>query len=321
MVNHRKKFIPSKRKSVLQKREKKTLQKMLKLSLFTLVIIILIFSSLSAIVVVKEVSAQPRGDVSPSHSLEPPFIHDWWVEGIPHWEVGGDAVVTSDYLRLTPNLPSRFGWAWNTVPNEHKWFEAVLTFNIRSKSSPGADGMALWYVEKPHKGRQGSVMGMPPNFYGLGVLLDSYDNDNMRDNPAVAVLGALNNNPQTSWDPESDFARTAMMRCQYDYRRSSSGPNEMIILYHERKLSIRLRPVGGRTETNCGEVNDIELNPNWYFGFTAVTGGVSDNHDVLSFVVRPVGDSIINLEQATSKAGKFDYNNDKREKEFWVNKG
>lgn len=286
--------------------------------------ILLLLASLSINSVV--VSAQSiRGDVSPSHSLEPPFIHDWWLEGIPHWELGGDAVVTSDYLRLTPNLASRFGYAWNGVPNEHRNFEAILTFNIRSRSSPGADGMALWYVEKPHRGRQGSVMGMPPSFVGLGILLDSYDNDNMRDNPAVAVLSNLGEagTAAPNWDPETDFSRTAALKCQYDYRRSSSGPNELVVLYENRKLSVRLRPVGGRTETNCGDVHDIDLPANWYFGFTAVTGGVSDNHDVLSFVVRPVGASVMEASASsggTKKPPLFDHAEEKKQKDYWAPK-
>lgn len=286
---------------------------------FTLVLLV-VCCGLGALML-SGVDAQARGDVSPSHSLEAPFIHDWWIEGIPHWEIGGDAVVTSDFLRLTPNLPSRFGFAWNNVPNEHKNFEAVLTFNIRSRSSPGADGMALWYVEKPHRGRQGSVMGMPPNFHGLGILLDSYDNDNMRDNPGVAVIASLGDADNINWDPESDFARTAIMRCQYDYRRSSSGPNELVVLYNERRLSVRLRGVGSRSETNCGEAHDIDLSPNWYFGLTAVTGGVSDNHDVLALIVRPVGSSIVEASPAsggTRQAPTFDHAEEQRQKKFWI---
>lgn len=261
-----------------------------------------------------------RGDVNPAHSLEAPFVHtEWFLEdGVPHWEIGADAVATAEYLRLTPNLPSRWGYAWNTVPNEHKWWEATVTFNIRSRSSPGADGMGFWYVERPHKGlKPGPVMGMAGNFHGLGILLDSYDNDGGRDNPAIAAITALEAEPRASWDIEADFARTAALRCQYDYRRSSSGANELIVAYHQNRLTVRLRQVTSRMETNCGEVANIELGTGWYFGFTAVTGGVSDNHDVLSFILRPIGDSA--TASGTSDP-KFDHGNDKREKTFWASK-
>lgn len=265
---------------------------------------------------------QHRGEVSPMHSLEAPFVHvEWFLEeGIPHWEIGADAVATAEFLRLTPNLPSRWGYAWNTVPNEHAWWEATLIFNIRSKSSPGADGMGLWYVERPHKGpRQGTVMGMAANFHGLGIVLDSYDNDGNRDNPGIAVLASLEAEPRT-WDNEADFARTASLRCQYDFRRSSSGANELIVTYHENRLTVKVRQVQSRLETNCGEVANVVLPKGWFFGMTAVTGGVSDNHDVLQFLLRPLGEAAAAVAQSAGQP-KFDHSNDQKEKTFWGTKG
>ncbi|CAF4353171.1 unnamed protein product, partial [Adineta steineri] len=39
----------------------------------------------------------------------------------------------------------------------------------------GADGMAIWFTDKP--GVEGPVFGSNDNWNGLGLFLDSFDND------------------------------------------------------------------------------------------------------------------------------------------------
>lgn len=34
----------------------------------------------------------------------------------------------------------------------------------------------------------GPVAGLRANFHGLGVVFDTYDNDNMRDNPSIFAI-------------------------------------------------------------------------------------------------------------------------------------
>jgi mannose-binding lectin 1 len=268
--------------------------------------------------VVAQMDNVRRGEIIHHHSLEPPFIHDWWQDGVPHWDLGGDTVVTNDFIRLTPQRQSRFGWAWNQQPNDMPWWEFRSSFFVRSRRSPGADGLAYWYVARPYKDREMSkVMGMTPNFVGMGIVLDTYDNDNNRDNPSVSVILNLKGE-KSSWDTERDLINDARFRCVYDFRNTERhDPVELIVTYYQRRLTVKLRSRRNAIETTCGDASDIDLPPGYYFGMTATTGGVVDNHDIVNFYVRPLGDTIGDPQLPL----KFDHSADGKEKDFWKEGG
>ena len=89
-------------------------------------------------------------------------------------------------------------------------WEALLSFRIHSRRNPGADGLALWYVETPskydpnNKGSQPNLWGNNVDFKGLGIIFDTYDNDGQRDNPVVSVIYGAGD-PNQKWDIENDL--------------------------------------------------------------------------------------------------------------------
>jgi mannose-binding lectin 1 len=263
-----------------------------------------------------------RGHIIPHHSLEKPFIADWWQEGIPHWDMGADTVATTDFIRLTPQRPSSWGWLWNTQPNENPNWELTAKFNVRSKHNPGADGIAFWYVDEPHKGtKAGPLMGMRRRFKGIGMVFDSYDNDNMRDNPVGLFIDNVEGDTNT-WSTDHDLIDQAKFRCLYEYR--NTAPVEMVMTYLNRRLSVAMHSTLFPSEvTQCGEVNDIEIPTGYYFGATASTGGVADNHDVVAMQLRPLGEPAADQpEQPHHRTPKhFNHQGDTDEKQFWAEKG
>ncbi|AAZ12753.1 hypothetical protein, conserved [Trypanosoma brucei gambiense DAL972] len=115
------------------------------------------------------------------HSFGSPIVADWWDEGVPHFVLSGGALASEEFIRLAPAgaLGAR-GFAFNTVPCDHKSWEVRLRFSIRTplpiararamekrrkgneagngeggeeekeeESYQGGDGMALWYIERP----------------------------------------------------------------------------------------------------------------------------------------------------------------------------
>jgi len=258
-------------------------------------------------------STLKRTSIVYHHSLVPPYLSDWWQEGIPHWEVGGDAVVTDAFVRLTPQQGSRSGWAWNTLPNDMKNWELKVTFAVHGKRAPGADGLAIWYVEDVYRKPGGVLFGYRNDFKGVGVILDTYDNDGLRDNPAVNVLANFNEQ-KSRWQLERDLRDDAMLRCQFDYRQTTpEDPAEITITYNENMLSVRLRIRRRSIDVPCGEVY-LELPLGYYFGITASTGGVVDNHDILSIETRGVGEG---AEDHSVPLEHFDSESDQRDRSFW----
>lgn len=278
-----------------------------------LVVAAITISLVAVNVVASTDDALKRTSVVYHHSLVPPFLTDWWQEGIPHWEVGGDAVVTDAFVRLTPQHSSRSGWIWNTLPNEMSDWEIKMIFAVHGKRAPGADGIGLWYVQDAFRTPEGPLFGNKNDFKGLGIILDTYDNDGLRDNPAVNVLANLDGS-KSRWGLERDLRDDTMLRCQFDFRQTTAeDPAELVVTYHQRMLSVRLRIRRRSIDVPCGEVH-VDLPIGYYFGATASTGGVVDNHDIMSIEVRGVGDS---AEDHSVPLEHFDAESDQRERSFW----
>jgi len=64
---------------------------------------------------------------------------------IPFWSVTGDAIASSEQLRLAPSMRSRKGIAWNKrALMESDNFELEVALKITGQGRIGADGMAIW---------------------------------------------------------------------------------------------------------------------------------------------------------------------------------
>jgi hypothetical protein len=62
-------------------------------------------------------------------------------------------------------------------PIEFESFEFILTFRLGGGGRTGGDGLAVWLVEEP--GTLGPVFGARDNWNGIGIFIDSYDNDGL----------------------------------------------------------------------------------------------------------------------------------------------
>ena len=249
------------------------------------------------------------------HSLQTPFVADWWQEGVPHWDIGGDAVVVSDrFVRLTPPDTSRSGYAWNTIPNEYEDWEVRLTFIIRRNPRVGADGIAFWYTAETHREELDFFYGQKMDFKGIGVVFDTYDNDAYRDQPSVLILKNLNREKH-SWNMAEDMRNELSMLCKFNHRPNvGNEPNEMILRYYKKQLSLRVKSVNRDLDVDCGTLSDIELPTGYFFGITASTGGMYDTHDILNFQMRAIGESYDN---PLAPVEHFDEETDKQDRSYW----
>lgn len=67
---------------------------------------------------------------------------------VPFWIITGDAIASSEQLRLAPSMRSRKGIAWNKKQFLYDHFEVETALKITGQGRIGADGLAIWYQLK-----------------------------------------------------------------------------------------------------------------------------------------------------------------------------
>ncbi|KAL2099639.1 hypothetical protein ACEWY4_004033 [Coilia grayii] len=200
---------------------------------------------------------------------------------VPFWAHTGNAIPSSDQIRITPSLRSQKGSVWtkNTMKFEH--WEAEVTFRVSGRGRMGADGLAVWYTAG--QGLTGPVYGAADQWNGIGIFFDSFDNDGKKNNPAVIVVG---NNGNLVYDHQNDGTTQSLGTCLRDFR-NKPYPVRAKITYYKKTLTIMIN--NGFTPNKddyefCTRVENMVIPVEGYFGISAATGGLADDHDVLSFL-------------------------------------
>jgi len=206
------------------------------------------------------------------HSFRPPF---YLGRGgmLPFWDFGGSTVATNDRIRLTPAQQSKVGWIWNTVPAEMQAWEVVLEFEIGGGGARGADGMAFWYTQEMKQ--EGIALGGPARFTGMALFFDTFDNDGLLDNPSISLW--LNDGTRL-YDPAIDGRNGDLGRCRSYVRDMRS---KLRVNNSNGTITVEIDS-GSGSWTPCISFSHT-LPTGYYFGFSAATGQLTDNHDIYSF--------------------------------------
>uniref|UniRef100_A0A669EC21 Lectin, mannose-binding 2 n=1 Tax=Oreochromis niloticus TaxID=8128 RepID=A0A669EC21_ORENI len=195
------------------------------------------------------------------HSLTKPY------QGVgsspsSQWDFSGSTLVTSSYVRLTPDERSKQGSIWNTVPCYLKDWEMHVQFKIHGsgKKSLHGDGIALWYTKD--RLHSGPVFGNQDQFLGLAIFLDTFRND---------LDGTARSFPYIS----------AMGGCSAEIRNRDHD-TYLAIRYSKGRLTVMV-DVDDKNEWNeCIDIGGVRLPTGYFFGASAATGDLSDNHDIIS---------------------------------------
>ncbi|KAH7728699.1 Ile-1 protein [Aphelenchoides avenae] len=201
---------------------------------------------------------------------------------IPFWLITGDAIASSEQLRLAPSMRSRKGIAWNKRPMiESENFELEVAFKVTGQGRIGADGLAIWYTAQ--QGTVGPVFGANDYWTGMALMFDSFDNDGQRNNPYVSVMI---NDGTRSYDHQTDGAQQVLSGCQRDFR-NKPFPVRVKVEYMNNVLTILI--TDGMTPQPryelCLRAENIFLPRHGFFGVSAATGGLADDHDIVDFSV------------------------------------
>ncbi|KII69616.1 Protein ERGIC-53 [Thelohanellus kitauei] len=121
------------------------------------------------------------------YSIKAPILDE--NNNLPFFEHFGNSMLDNTKIRLVPSIQNQKGLVQSRYKTNFEWWEVLIDFHIFGQSRIGADGMAFWFTDA--KGVTGPTFGRSENWYGLGLVLDSYDNDHQRNNPIIT--GYLNN--------------------------------------------------------------------------------------------------------------------------------
>uniref|UniRef100_A0AAR2JZ48 L-type lectin-like domain-containing protein n=1 Tax=Pygocentrus nattereri TaxID=42514 RepID=A0AAR2JZ48_PYGNA len=201
---------------------------------------------------------------------------------IPFWVHTGSAIPSADQIRITPSLRSQKGSVWTKTPVSFEHWEAEVAFRVSGRGRTGADGLAIWFSAA--QGLEGPVYGAADQWNGVGIFFDSFDNDGKKNNPAVIVVG---NNGKLVYDHQNDGSTQALGTCLRDFR-NKPYPVRARITYYKKTLTVLIN--NGFTPEKedyefCTKVDNMIIPPTGYFGISAATGGLADDHDVLSFLL------------------------------------
>ncbi|XP_073334311.1 lectin, mannose-binding 2-like a isoform X1 [Pagrus major] len=225
------------------------------------------------------------------HSLSKPYQGVGSL-GSSHWELMGDAMVTTEQVRLTPDMQSRQGAVWSRIPCHLNDWEMQVHFKIhgQGKKNLNGDGLAIWYTKE--RMQKGPVFGNMDNFTGLGVFVDTYPNEEKhleaqkkrytpRTQRIFPFVLAMVGNGTISYDHERDGRTTELGGCNAMVRNLKHD-TFLFIRYIRRRLTVMIDIDGQHEWRDCLDIPGVRLPQGYYFGATAITGDLSDNHDIIS---------------------------------------
>uniref|UniRef100_A0A914MR13 L-type lectin-like domain-containing protein n=1 Tax=Meloidogyne incognita TaxID=6306 RepID=A0A914MR13_MELIC len=199
---------------------------------------------------------------------------------IPFWTVTGDAIASGEQLRLAPSMRSKKGLAWNKrqfVASDH--FELEIVFKVTGQGRIGADGLAIWYTAQ--QGTIGPVFGANDFWTGMGIMLDSFDNDGGKNNPSISLMI---NDGTRSFDHHTDGSSQVLGSCHKDFR-NKQFPVHLKVIYLRNVLTVLVSDgvVPTPRYELCIRAENVFLPKAGFFGVSAATGGLADDHDILDF--------------------------------------
>ncbi|EYC20050.1 hypothetical protein Y032_0023g842 [Ancylostoma ceylanicum] len=222
-----------------------------------------------------------RGYYKREHSLTRPY-QGAGME-IPYWNIQGSSMVSSQQIRLTADEQSRRGAIWNMQQVWSRDWEFQVSFKVTGSTGDlFGDGMAIWYVSEPNQ--MGPVFGGKDYFRGLGVFLDTYSNHNGPHSHGHPYISAMVSDGTLHYDHDKDGTHTQLggehTGCEAKFR-NKDHETQILIRYVGDTLSI-FTDISGKYEWKlCLSVNNVQLPTGYYFGISAATGDLSDNHDVI----------------------------------------
>jgi mannose-binding lectin 2 len=138
----------------------------------------------------------------------------------------------------------------------------------------------MWLTKE--RGEPGPVFGHKNYFEGLGIFFDTYKNN--RPGTVFPYVMAMVGDGKTAYNKDNDGKDQELAGCSARGIRNSKTPTKLRLTYFQDKsLKLELMYKAEDEWQLCFETNEPPTIPAvTYLGFSAETGELSDNHDIIS---------------------------------------
>ncbi|KPJ17356.1 Protein ERGIC-53 [Papilio machaon] len=163
---------------------------------------------------------------------------------------------------------------------------------------------AFWYTTQ-RGDYNGDVFGSSDRWNGLAIMFDSFDNDNKHNNPYIM---AVVNDGTKNFDHKSDGSTQLLSGCLRDFR-NKPFPTRARIEYYLNTLTVYFHNGMTNNELDyelCFRAENVALPRGGYFGLSAATGGLADDHDVIHLLTTSL--------HSTQQQGGQQISNDEQQK-------
>ncbi|EMG47135.1 LMAN2L VIP36-like protein [Candida maltosa Xu316] len=217
-----------------------------------------------------------------AQAVQKPYLDDSKFH-VKNWDLRGNTLVRNDeFIRLTANSPHQASNMFSRWPIHAESFEMELTFHIhnqKAKHNLVGDGLAIWFLDKPSD--IGDVFGIQNRFNGLGIMLDTYKNGKRGQFPYVNLMLG---DGHTAYSKITDGYETRLAGCiAKQLLNPEAGETKMRLVYLKSGyLSLDFNYYGRHEEwQNCVTLTDVKLPVTKYLGFSAETGQLVENVDII----------------------------------------
>ena len=198
-------------------------------------------------------------------------------------DTGGDVDASPNELILTNASGNQSGGVFYGTPINplicSKW---TVEFDYRIWGGSAADGLAFCFLDVPPSGFvSGGGVGIPGSANGLKIILDTWDNG-CGTNPEIQIFSGVGYN-----------------ECISGIVKLTNTGGSLNFIRNNNYQPVKITYINGAVTVFINNTQyltaNFPINFSGYMGFTASTGGATDQHSVRNVVIY--------TDQATSNAG------------------
>jgi mannose-binding lectin 2 len=213
---------------------------------------------------------------------------------VPGFRAQGNTDIHKHFVRLTPDRQSKAGTLWSEGSFEPAAaeFSAALTFRISGQASRWfGDGIGWWFTNDQGYHKAGPLHGAADTFTGFGVIVDTFENtESLSKHNDITIF--VNNGTRTVDDMQvNSFGCNPGKKLRFHEKRADFAwdvSSRVSVSVKNGKLSVMVDERNTGEWTECVAQQELDLPASFYegeevqVGVSASTGGVADNHDVIS---------------------------------------